>query len=942
FVEQSYESQTYPRFTDVLYDIEKLNPRPDFILIGGDNVEYNNTRWLEDFKSITEGYTARTGIGIYFVPGNHDRYDSESSAFQSGQTDISGGNDYLKNYFEVMKDSPRGVISLFKDDESIMDDEISREGGYNKYNYYFNHKGFQIIGLDSGEDTGQWDQTPESEGFNINTLEELDNLATRYSSVPKIVFMHNTVWNDKGSGEFEDGNIFGGVIIPDGAISNNWTKFITYCDENTVSLVLSGHTHDSIVFDLLGNKIELSDWTKNKNYPLYLQTQSAGKDDNGWGHGYRIIDIKNGKAIPQEPREDITKYEKVYTDLNGNDEMKYESYSSSGEKMTLEDSGDFTLFAADSPGGSDRKIIYDDTDYSKFKILNKGASESSYDFFMQKREQGAEPGKQLIGLAYGYHIHNPELCSAYNLYCPSLIAVIEGSGYRSLFLKDIKTKGNSSDDITINWDEVETNTVFPSTEIRGLELGINGNNETSYGYFKVLMAVDLNSPGELRVVDSEGNVTGLVDGEIVEDIPYSIYVPESETVYVFGNSNEDIKDLKTQVVGSYEATYDLTLSLSENSEEKTKFAADNILTDNQTIHQFGVDWDVLSQGGKGVTMEFDEDGIEGFERDITSDGSLSFPKAVLDKVKYEASEGAEVIFDASGSSDSDGSIMLYEWDFNGDGNYDASSAGPTISHVYGDDYSGKVFLRVTDDEGLTDRSSIANADVLIANTDPSVSILKFDIADTFDRFILEGDFTDAGWLDTHTASIDWGDGSTDDISVLTEENSYTDATGKVSASHRYAKPENYVVKLTVTDDEGGISASEITLESPRRIRQAVFSKLGTIWTEDEDAMKELDQSLTSLEESLTDEYWQDDFHLDTILMNKFFSLDQKAVKSLEKIIGGEKKYMDFESPQDIQDILVELNQSNVFLAKIMVYETGSLEAKDLKSAKEWVEKMLEF
>jgi len=126
------------------------------------------------------------------------------------------------------------------------------------------------------------------------------------------------------------------------------------------------------------------------------------------------------------------------------------------------------------------------------------------------------------------------------------------------------------------------------------------------------------------------------------------------------------------------------------------------------------------------------------------------------------------------------------------------------------------------------------------------------------------------------------------------------------------------------------------------MKQAVLSKLKTIQTDDKDALKELDQSFASLEESLADEYWQDDFHLDTILMNKFFSLDQKAVKSLEKIIGGEKKYMDFESPQDIQDILVELNQSNVFLAKIMVYETGSLEAKDLKSAKEWVEKMLEF
>ncbi len=50
--------------------------------------------------------------------------------------------------------------------------------------------------------------------------------------------------------------------------------------------------------------------------------------------------------------------------------------------------------------------------------------------------------------------------------------------------------------------------------------------------------------------------------------------------------------------------------------------------------------------------------------------------------------------------------------------------------------------------------------------------------------------------------------------------------------------------------------------------------------------------------------------------------------------------MDFESPQDIQDILEELTRSNTFLAKIIIYEAGSLEAKDLKSAKERVEEML--
>ena len=75
-------------------------------------------------------------------------------------------------------------------------------------------------------------------------------------------------------------------------------------------------------------------------------------------------------------------------------------------------------------------------------------------------------------------------------------------------------------------------------------------------------------------------------------------------------------------------------------------------------------------------------------------------------------------------------------------------------------------------------------------------------------------------------------------------------------------------------------------------------------------------------------------------MNKFFSLDQKATKGLEKITSDAKKYMDSESPQNIRDILEELTRSNTFLAKIMVYEAGSLETKELKSAKEWIENIL--
>jgi len=68
---------------------------------------------------------------------------------------------------------------------------------------------------------------------------------------------------------------------------------------------------------------------------------------------------------------------------------------------------------------------------------------------------------------------------------------------------------------------------------------------------------------------------------------------------------------------------------------------------------------------------------------------------------YSGHAGTPITFDASASYDPDGTIELYEWDFNGDGTYDYSTTDPIIAHTWYDSYTGTVGLRVTDDGGLT-------------------------------------------------------------------------------------------------------------------------------------------------------------------------------------------------------------------------------------------------
>jgi PKD repeat protein len=65
---------------------------------------------------------------------------------------------------------------------------------------------------------------------------------------------------------------------------------------------------------------------------------------------------------------------------------------------------------------------------------------------------------------------------------------------------------------------------------------------------------------------------------------------------------------------------------------------------------------------------------------------------------YNGTVGIPVQFDGSGSSDPDGTITAYEWDF-GDG---SSGVGPNPTHVYATAGTYNVTLTVTDDEGAMD------------------------------------------------------------------------------------------------------------------------------------------------------------------------------------------------------------------------------------------------
>jgi len=160
---------------------------------------------------------------------------------------------------------------------------------------------------------------------------------------------------------------------------------------------------------------------------------------------------------------------------------------------------------------------------------------------------------------------------------------------------------------------------------------------------------------------------------------------------------------------------------------------------------------------------------------------------------YVGNEGSAITFNASGSYDPDGTIVLYEWDFDGDGVYDASSTTSTITHVWGDDYSGTISLRVTDNDGLTDTDSTT---VTVNNVPPIASATNDGPKDEGTPVTVNTSQVDPG-ADTFTYSFDWNnDGNYEIVDQASP-----------SAQYTFMDDGIYTVGIRIKDDDGGIGTT---------------------------------------------------------------------------------------------------------------------------------------
>ncbi|MCC7477913.1 PKD domain-containing protein [bacterium] len=182
-------------------------------------------------------------------------------------------------------------------------------------------------------------------------------------------------------------------------------------------------------------------------------------------------------------------------------------------------------------------------------------------------------------------------------------------------------------------------------------------------------------------------------------------------------------------------------------------------------------------------------------------GPNSDPVALLDAEPMQGDAPLEVQFDASASSDPDGSLVDFEWDFDGDAAFNEADNGeaaargnaqpPAVTYVDAGNYSPQV--RVTDNGGAMDS---AGAEIQVSTPGAVTAVLQADLTEgdaplgvNFDGSNSLGAITDYEW------DFD-GDG------VFNEAGAEAAAQGVATPAEQNYSPSEQTVSLRVSDGIG--------------------------------------------------------------------------------------------------------------------------------------------
>jgi len=162
---------------------------------------------------------------------------------------------------------------------------------------------------------------------------------------------------------------------------------------------------------------------------------------------------------------------------------------------------------------------------------------------------------------------------------------------------------------------------------------------------------------------------------------------------------------------------------------------------------------------------------------------------------YAVNEGGSVTLSASGSSDNDGTISNYAWDFDGDGQYDDAS-GASVDFATNQSGSHVIGLQVTDNRGAT---ATTTTTVGVNNVAPTASA-------GVDQSSSKGAVVNL----SAASSTDPGNDIVSYAWDLNGNGQYSDASG-ASATFSSAVAGVFTVSVKVTDADGAVSFDSATI-----------------------------------------------------------------------------------------------------------------------------------
>jgi len=285
-----------------------------------------------------------------------------------------------------------------------------------------------------------------------------------------------------------------------------------------------------------------------------------------------------------------------------------------------------------------------------------------------------------------------------------------------------------------------------------------------------------------------------IDGEIKDGVTVMLSFSSND----YDDITQDGGKYLINFVGHEGETGTFILSISGTIEDNTTY-----IVPGEESWEI-IDLHVAKTGGDDDDDDDDEPPVKPpVEPYVPSGGGNEPPIADASESQTFGYVLEPIDFDGSKSDDPDGTIDLYEWDFENDGIYDYNSTSSTETHIFNEVGTYSVKLRVTDNEGSTDTDTI---EVIISKpnvppTKPTIEGISEGAKDTDYNYTFQSTDLDN---DTIQYLINWGDGE------VTETEFTPNGTSSMQ-NHSWMSAGKYTLNVYAFDNETVSATNQTTI-----------------------------------------------------------------------------------------------------------------------------------